>query len=151
MVSCNCGWSLWLWSGVIHCCWGGIQFSRSLLSSTDSGRNPAESGQFPEFRRNQIWQRGLPNWSNDSDGISNGIQIPLDWFLESPGRNEFPEFNGTESHHHTSNAQPCPNRTSVFADDQFGHGQQCQTLFISSYLLHDVTPTVTVRHLDQLL
>ena len=34
---------------------------RSLLSSTDSCRNPAESGQFPEFQRNQIWQRGLPN------------------------------------------------------------------------------------------
>jgi hypothetical protein len=24
-------------------------------------RNPAESGQFPEFRRNEIWQRDLPN------------------------------------------------------------------------------------------
>ena len=35
--------------------------TRSLLSSTDSGQNPAESGQFLEFRRNQIWQRGLPN------------------------------------------------------------------------------------------
>ena len=34
---------------------------RSLLSSTDSSRNPAESRQFPEFQRNQIWQRGLPN------------------------------------------------------------------------------------------
>ena len=34
---------------------------RSLLSSTDSGRNPAESGQFPEFRRNQIWRMDLPN------------------------------------------------------------------------------------------
>ena len=67
------------------------------MSSTDSGRNPAESGQFPEFRRNQIWQRGLPNSFNDSDGISNGIQIPPEWFLESHGRNQFPEFNGTES------------------------------------------------------
>ena len=34
---------------------------RSLLSSTDSGQNPVESRQFPEFQRNQIWQRGLPN------------------------------------------------------------------------------------------
>jgi hypothetical protein len=36
-------------------------FRRSLLSSTDSGRNPAESGQFPEFRRNEFWQSDLPN------------------------------------------------------------------------------------------
>jgi len=35
---------------------------RSLLSSTDSCRNPAESGQFPEFRRNQFWHSCLPNW-----------------------------------------------------------------------------------------
>ena len=34
---------------------------RSLLSSIDSCRNPAESGQFPEFRGNQIWQKALPN------------------------------------------------------------------------------------------
>ena len=60
---------------------------RSLLSSTDSCRNPAESGQFPEFRRNQFWQRGLPNRSNDSGGILNRIQIPPEWFRESPGRN----------------------------------------------------------------
>ena len=38
-----------------------VEKLRSLLSSTDSCRNPAESGQFPEFQRNQIWQRGLPN------------------------------------------------------------------------------------------
>ena len=46
-----------------------------------------ESRQFPEFQRNQFWQRGLPNRSNDSGGISNRIQIPLEWFWESPGRN----------------------------------------------------------------
>ena len=46
-----------------------------------------ESGQFPEFRGNQFWQRALPNWSNDSGRISNGIQIPPEWFQESPGRN----------------------------------------------------------------
>ena len=33
------------------------KFSRSLLSSTDSCRNPVESGQFPEFRRNQFQQQ----------------------------------------------------------------------------------------------
>ena len=77
--------------------WNSSGISRSLLSSTHSGRNPAESGQFPEFWRNQIWQRGLPNWFNDSDGISNGIQILPEWFLESHGRNQFPEFNRTES------------------------------------------------------
>ena len=38
-----------------------MKYGRSLLSSTDSCRNPVESGQFPEFQRNQIWQRGLPN------------------------------------------------------------------------------------------
>ena len=27
----------------------------------------------------------------------NGIQIPPEWFLESPGRNQFPESGGTES------------------------------------------------------
>ena len=74
-----------------------MESGRSLLSSTDSCWNPAESGQFPEFQRNQIWQRGLPNWFNDSDGILNGIQILLELFLELPGRNKFPEFNGTES------------------------------------------------------
>ena len=74
-----------------------MELMRSLLSSTDSGRNPAESGQFPEFQRNQFWQRGLPNWFNDSDGILNGIQIPPEWFLESHRRNQFPEFNETES------------------------------------------------------
>jgi hypothetical protein len=31
---------------------GKSDFMRSLLSSTDSGRNPAESGQFLEFQRN---------------------------------------------------------------------------------------------------
>jgi len=36
---------------------------------------------------NQIWQRGLPNSYNDSDGILNKIQIPPEWFWESPGRN----------------------------------------------------------------
>jgi hypothetical protein len=35
--------------------------ARSLLSPTDSCRNPVESGQFPEFQRNQFWQRDLPN------------------------------------------------------------------------------------------
>jgi len=39
-----------------------LAFWRSLLSSTDSCRNPAESGQFPEFQRNQFWHRDLPNW-----------------------------------------------------------------------------------------
>ena len=50
------------------------QARRSLLSSTDSCQNPAESGQFPEFQRNQFWQRGLPNRSNDSGGILNRIR-----------------------------------------------------------------------------
>ena len=109
-----------------------IPYQKSLLSSTDSSQNPAESGQFLEFQRNQIWQRGLPNWSSDPDGILNGIQILPEWFLESPGRNEFPEFNGMEScppTTNTYNAQPCPNQLSVFADDQFGHGQQPPTLW----------------------
>ena len=60
---------------------------RSSLSSTDSCWNLVESGQFPEFWRNQFWQRGLPNWSNDSGRISNRIQITLEWFRDSPGRN----------------------------------------------------------------
>ena len=102
-----------------------MNISRSLLSSTDSGQNPAESGQFPEFWRNQIWQRGLPNWLNHSDRLSNRIQILPEWFLESPRRNGFLEFIRTESHNH---AQPWPNQSSVFADDQFGYGQQPQTL-----------------------
>ena len=34
---------------------------RSLLSSTDSCQNLAESRQFPEFWRNQFWHRDLPN------------------------------------------------------------------------------------------
>ena len=60
---------------------------RYLLSSTDSCQNLVESEQFPEFQRNQIWPRGLPNWSTDSSGISNRIQIPPEWFQELPGRN----------------------------------------------------------------
>ena len=78
-------------------CTSTLCWRRSLLSSTDSSWNPAESRQFPEFRRNQIWQRGLPNWSNDSDWILNRIQILLEWFLKSPGRNEFPEQGRMES------------------------------------------------------
>ena len=50
---------------------------RSLLSSTDSRWNPVESGQFPEFRGNQFWQRALPI----------DQMIPPEWFQESPGRN----------------------------------------------------------------
>ena len=129
---------------------------RSLLSSTDSSQNPVESRQFPGFQRNQIWQRGLPNRSNDSNGISNGIQILLEWFLESPRRNEFPEFNGMESHN-TYNAQPWPNQLSVFANDQFGCGQQPQTLLSHNYhhpqhspsiatLLMSPAPTTTSNH-----
>ena len=53
--------------------WKVMPRGRSLLSSTDSCRNPAESGQFPEFCRNQIWQRGLPNSYNDSTGMVPGI------------------------------------------------------------------------------
>ena len=64
-----------------------MESGRSLLSSTDSCWNPAESGQFPEFQRNQIWPRGLSNWSNDSSRISNEIQIPPEWFQELPRRN----------------------------------------------------------------
>ena len=69
---------------------------RSLLSSTDSCRNPAESGQFPEFRRNQFWHSCLPNWWNYSGGMWNGIHIPPEWFRESQGRNG-PGMRGTES------------------------------------------------------
>ena len=61
-------------------------------------------------------------WNSNSAGMVPGITQK-----ESiPGIQQ----NGIRfPHHNTNNAQPCPNQSSVFADDQFGHGQQRQTLF----------------------
>jgi len=48
-------------SWCVHDLHGKYHFLRSLLSSTDSCRNLAESSQFPEFHRNQFWHSCLPN------------------------------------------------------------------------------------------
>ena len=65
----------------------------------------------------------------------NGIQIPPEWFLESPGRNEFREFNGTD----------CllirPNRVSAFADARFGHHQQTTPLVLNHHHRQRRLPT----------
>jgi len=115
---------------------------RSLLSSTDSCRNPAESGQFPEFRRNQIWQRGLPNSYNDSNGILNKIQILPEWFWESPG------WNAQERNPflHCLQCQR-PNRALAFADARCRH-----LIWALSTALNPTSPlppsssTTTIQH-----
>jgi len=48
---------------------------RTLLSPTDSCRNPAGIRGFREFRRNQIWHRSQPKWEFHSGGIPTGICI----------------------------------------------------------------------------
>jgi hypothetical protein len=59
---------------------GGSQNSvRTLLSPTDSCRNPAGIRGFREFRRNQIWHRSQPKWEFHSGGILTGICIFLEW------------------------------------------------------------------------
>ena len=44
-----------------HFCPDNDTDGRSLLSSTDSCRNPAESGEFLEIHRNQFWHSCLPS------------------------------------------------------------------------------------------
>ena len=108
------------------------------MTSTDSGQNPGNS-----------WNSRGIKFGREACEIDQMIptevrmefEIPLEWFLESPRRNEFPEFNRMESHN-TYNAQPCPNRSSVFADDQFGCGQRCQTLLsLTTTIIHNAHPT----------
>ena len=81
-------------------------------------RIPEESNLAEEPAKLNKWFRRNFEQNSNSTGMVPGI-TRKEWI---PGRQQ----NGICSPFH--NAQPCPNWSSEFADDQFGCGQQSQTL-----------------------
>ena len=98
---------------------GGIKFGRGACQIDQV--IPTEFRTEFKFRRNGSW--------NHPEGMNSG---------NSTERNPVPLCSTTN----TYNAQPRPNRSSVFADDQFGRGQQPPTLLSHNHHHPQRPPTV---------